>query len=58
MSLPALNTVSWPCTTTTRTAASASAASNASAMALYIAKVIEFLRSSRFRVMVITPRSA
>ena len=58
MSLPALNTVSWPCSTATWMSGSRSALSSASAIAPYIAAVIEFLRSSRFKVMVITPRSA
>jgi len=58
MSLPAENTVSWPWITTTRTAASSCALASASARVAYMAAVIEFLRSSRLSVMVITPASA
>ena len=57
MSLPALNTVSWPCNTTARIAGSASACASASASAPYIAAVREFFLSTRFSVRVITPAS-
>src|SRR2546423_3627231 len=57
MSLPAENTVSWPWITATRTAASDAALASASASTPYIAEVIEFLRSRRLNVSVITPRS-
>ena len=57
MSLPALKMVSWPWNTTTRTAASPSACASASAIAPYMAEVMEFFLSTRFRVRVITPAS-
>ena len=57
MSLPALNTVASPCSSTTRTAASALAWSSASARVLYMAAVMEFFLSTRFSVRVITPAS-
>ena len=57
MSLPAEKMVSWPWITTARTALSPEAASSASAMAAYMAAVIEFFLSTRLRVMVSTPAS-
>jgi len=57
MSLPALNTVSWPWNTTTRTLASARACSMPSASAAYMSLVIEFFLSVRLKVRVMTPAS-
>ncbi len=57
MSLPAEKMVSWPCSSTTRTATSPAAASSASASAAYMSAVMEFLRSRRLKVRVITPAS-
>jgi len=57
MSLPALNTVSWPWMSSTRTAASDCPRSMASARLAYIAEVIEFFLSRRLKVRVITPAS-
>ena len=57
MSLPAEKTVSWPWMTTARTATSWLADSSASASALYMSAVMEFLRATRFSVIVITPAS-
>ena len=55
MSLPALKMVSWPWNTTARTAGSACACARASAMLVYMAAVMAFFLSTRFRVMVSTP---
>ena len=57
MSLPAEKMVSWPWMTTARTAVSWLADSSASAMASYMAAVMEFLRARRLIVRVITPAS-
>ena len=57
MSLPALNTVASPWSTTTRTASSVAALVSASAMRLYMAWVMEFFLSTRLSVMVRTPAS-
>ena len=58
MSLPALNTASWPWNTTQRTVSSAWAASSASARLAYIADVMEFFLSGRLNVRVVMPASA
>ena len=57
ISLPAEKILSCPWITTARTALSSWAAASASAMAPYIAEVIEFFFSRRLMVIVITPAS-
>ena len=56
-SLPALKIAMSPWNTSTRTAASSRAAASASAMAPYIAEVIEFFFAARLKVSVQTPSS-